>query len=146
MKKKGLDGSIEIDSAGTLDYHRGELPDSRMIKHASRRGYILDSRARQFNPNTDFDYFDYIVTMDDKNHSEITSLDTKNRYGQKVYKMVSFGKKIKVDEVPDPYYSGSDGFEYVLDILEDSVEGLLNKVEDDIRRENKNENWRKARK
>ena len=140
LEKKGSVGSIEIDSAGTLDYHRGELPDSRMIKHASRRGYILDSRARQFNPNTDFDYFDYIVTMDDKNHSEITSLDTKNRYGQKVYKMVSFGKNIKVDEVPDPYYSGSDGFEYVLDILEDSVEGLLNKVEDDIRRENKNEN------
>jgi len=51
--------------------------------------------------------------------------------------MVSFGEKLKVDEVPDPYYSGSTGFEYVLDILEDSVEGLLNKVEDDIRRENK---------
>lgn len=138
LEKKELDRSIEIDSAGTLDYHSGELPDSRMIKHASKRGYTLDSRARQFNPNNDFDYFDYIVTMDDNNYSEITSLDRKNKYKQKVYKMVSFGKKIKVDEVPDPYYSGSDGFEYVLDILEDSVEGLLNKVEDDIRRENKN--------
>jgi len=50
LEKKGLNGTIEIDSAGTLDYHTGELPDSRMIKHASKRGYKLDSRARQFNP------------------------------------------------------------------------------------------------
>jgi protein-tyrosine phosphatase len=77
--------------------------------------------------------------MDDDNYSEITSLDRNNKYKDKVFKMVSFGTKLKVDEVPDPYYSGSDGFEYVLDILEDSVEGLLNKVEDDIRRENKSQ-------
>ena len=140
LEKKGLDGTIEIDSAGTLDYHEGELPDPRMIKHASKRGYKLDSRARQFNPNNDFDHFDYIVTMDDDNYSEITSLDKKNKYKDKVYRMVSFGNKLKVNEVPDPYYSRSDGFEYVLDILEDSVDGLLKKVEDDIRRENKNEN------
>ena len=139
-EKKGVDGTIEIDSAGTLDYHTGESPDSRMIKHASKRGYKLDSRARQFNSEKDFDYFDYIVTMDDNNYFEITSLDRKNKYKDKVFKMVSFGEKLKVDEVPDPYYTGSDGFEFVLDILEDSIEGLLNKVEDDIRRENKSEN------
>ena len=140
LEKKGLNGTIEIDSAGTLDYHTGELPDSRMIKHASKRGYKLDSRARQFNPDNDFDHFDYIVTMDDDNYSEITSLDKKNKYKDKVYRMVSFSNKLKANEVPDPYYSGSDGFEYVIDILEDSIDGLLKKVEDDIRRENKNEN------
>ena len=139
-EKRGLDSKVEIDSAGTLDYHTGELPDQRMIKHASRRNYKLDSRARQFNPEKDFEHFDYIVTMDDDNYYEITSLDRRNQYKNKVFKMVSFGNKIKVDEVPDPYYSGSDGFENVLDILEDSVEGLLTKVEDDIRRENKSEN------
>jgi len=139
-EKKGVDGTIEIDSAGTLDYHTGESPDSRMIKHASKRGYKLDSRARQFNSEKDFDYFDYIVTMDDNNYFEITSLDRKNKYKDKVFKMVSFGEKLKVDEVPDPYYTGSDGFEFVLDILEDSVEGLLNKIEDDIRREDKSKN------
>lgn len=136
-EKRGLDGKVEIDSAGTLDYHEGELPDSRMIKHASKRGYKLNSRARQFNSKKDFEYFDYIVTMDDDNFREITSLDKNNKYNNKVFKMVSFGSKLKVDEVPDPYYTGSDGFEYVLDILEDSIEGLLKKVEDDIRRENK---------
>jgi protein-tyrosine phosphatase len=140
LENRGLDGKIEIDSAGTLDYHTGELPDPRMIKHASNRGYKLDSHARKFNPENDFEYFDYIITMDDDNYSEITSLDSNNIYKDKVFKMVSFGEKFKVDEVPDPYYSGSDGFEYVLDIIEDSVEGLLNKVEDDIRRENKREN------
>ena len=140
LEKRGLDGTIEIDSAGTLDYHTGELPDSRMIKHASKRGYRLDSKARQFNPDNDFENFDYIVTMDDDNYSEITSLDKNNKYTDKVFKMVSFGNKIRADEVPDPYYTGSDGFEYVLDILEDSVKGLLNKIEDDIRRENKSEN------
>ena len=140
VEKRGLNGSIEIDSAGTLDYHEGEKPDARMIKHASKRGYILDSRARQFNPKKDFVYFDYIVTMDDNNYSEIISLDRKNEFRNKVFKMVSFGKNVNVNEVPDPYYSGSQGFENVLDILEDSVEGLLNKVEDDIRRENKSKN------
>lgn len=139
-ENRGLEGSVEIDSAGTLDYHTGELPDQRMIKHASKRGYILDSAARQFNPKKDFEYFDYIVTMDDDNYSEINSLDKKNKYKDKVFKMVSFGNKIKADEVPDPYYTGSDGFEYVLDILEDSIQGLFNKVEDDIRRENKSNN------
>lgn len=140
IEEKGLNGTIEVDSAGTLDYHTGELPDSRMIRHASKRGYTLDSAARQFNPKKDFDYFDYIVAMDDDNYSEITYLDKKNKYKDKIFKMVSFGQKIKVAEVPDPYYSGSDGFEYVLDILEDSVEGLIKKVEDDIRRENKSQN------
>jgi protein-tyrosine phosphatase len=136
LERKGLTGDIEIDSAGTLGYHTGELPDQRMINHASKRGYLLASPARQFNPKKDFDYFDYIVTMDDNNYSEITSLDRRNKYKNKVMKMVSFGNKIKVGEVPDPYYSGSQGFENVLDILEDSVEGLINKVEDEIRREN----------
>lgn len=137
-ENRRLDGKVEIDSAGTLNYHTGESPDPRMIDHASKRGYELDSRARQFNAKKDFEYFDYIVTMDDDNYFEITSLDKRNQFKNKVFKMVSFGNKIKADEVPDPYYSGSNGFEKVLDILEDSIEVLLNKVEDDIRRENKN--------
>lgn len=140
LENRRLDSAIEIDSAGTLDYHEGELPDTRMIRHASKRGYQLDSTARQFNPITDFEHFDYIVTMDDDNYYEITSLDKRNQYRNKVFKVVSFGSKLKVDEVPDPYYTGSDGFEYVLDILEDSVDGLLKKVENDIRRENKSKN------
>lgn len=138
LAKRGLNGTIEIDSAGTLDYHEGESPDPRMIAHAAKRNYSLDSLARQFDPKKDFEYFNYIVTMDDDNYEEITSLDKKNKYKNKIFKIVSFVNNHKVDEVPDPYYSGSDGFELVLNILEDSVSGLLKKVENDIRRENKN--------
>ena len=137
LEEKGLNGTIEIDSAGTLDYHTGELPDQRMIRHASKRGYVLDSVARQFNPYTDFEKFDYIITMDNDNYSAITLLDKKDKYKNKVMKIVNFSKKIKINEVPDPYYSGSQGFEFVLDILEDAVEGVINQIEDDIRRENK---------
>ena len=137
LDEKGLNGTIEIDSAGTLDYHTGELPDQRMIRHASKRGYVLDSAARQFNPYTDFEKFDYIITMDNDNYSAITLLDKKDKYKNKVMKIVNFSKKIKINEVPDPYYSGSQGFEFVLDILEDAVEGVINQIEDDIRRENK---------
>ena len=137
LEKKGLNETIEIDSAGTLDYHSGEPPDPRMIAHAAKRGFQLNSLARQFDPKKDFEHFNYIVTMDDENYEEIASLDKKNKYNNKIFKMAGFGSKHAVEEVPDPYYSGSDGFELVLDILEDSVGGLIKKVEDDIRRENK---------
>ena len=133
---KGLNGKIEIDSAGTLDYHSGEPPDPRMIMHASKRGYELNHLARQFNSEKDFEYFDYIVTMDDEIFNEINSLDRKKEYKNKILKMASFSSNPDITEVPDPYYSRSEGFELVLDILEDTVNGLLKKVEDDIRREN----------
>ena len=72
----------------------------------------------------------------DENYDEITYLDKKNKYSDKIFKMTSLGGNKNITQVPDPYYRGSEGFEIVLDILEDSVEGLINKVEDDIRREN----------
>ena len=140
LEERGLNGNIEIDSAGTLGYHEGEPPDPRMIEHAEKRGYILASVARQFNPKVDFDYFDYIVTMDVENFAEITSLDGKNKHSNKIFMMTSFGSNKQITEVPDPYYEGREGFEIVLDILEDSVEGLINKAENDIRRENKIQN------
>jgi protein-tyrosine phosphatase len=139
LEKNELNEKINIDSAGTLDYHSGELPDPRMIAHSAKRGYKLDHHARQFNPVKDFEYFDYIVTMDNEIFNEINSLDGKKEYKNKILKMASFSSNPDVTEVPDPYYRGSEGFELVLDILEDSVNGLLKKVEDDIRRENKNQ-------
>jgi protein-tyrosine phosphatase len=138
LVEKNLNDIIETESAGTLDYHTGELPDPRMIAYAAKRGYNLNSLARQFNPEIDFEHFDYILTMDNENYEGITSLDRDNKYKSKVYKMVNFGSNHGVKEVPDPYYSVSKGFELVLDILEDSVDGLINKVEADIGREAKN--------
>ncbi|MBZ0200822.1 MAG: low molecular weight phosphotyrosine protein phosphatase, partial [Ignavibacteriaceae bacterium] len=67
VKQNGLEDFFEVDSAGTIGYHAGEQPDVRMKKHALKRGYNLIHAARKFNPLRDFDYFDYIITMDDEN-------------------------------------------------------------------------------
>jgi protein-tyrosine phosphatase len=140
LKQKNLNEIIEVDSAGTIDYHIGEPPDTRMIAHASKRGYNLDSLARQFDPNKDFEKFNYIITMDNENFDDIIALDYQSGYGNKVFKMTDFGDNKHVDGVPDPYYSGSKGFELVLDILENSVKGLIKKIEDDIRQDYKKSN------
>ena len=131
VQKNGNDDQIFIDSAGTIAYHTGESPDPRMVSHAITRGYILDHKARKFNPEKDFQQFDYIVTMDDQNNADIKSLDSNGIYQNKIFKMIDFSKRFQVDEVPDPYYLGPTGFENVLDILEDACNGLLNKIKDE---------------
>ena len=131
-----LGKQITVDSAGTIDYHSGELPDARMRKHALTRGYDLDSRARQFNPKKDFIDFDYIITMDNDNYSNITNLDHKNQYSNKILKMADFISDKNVREVPDPYYGGSEGFEFVINILEDGSKNLLTKIKVDLERNN----------
>ena len=98
-----LDNEISIDSAGSIGYHTGELPDKRMRSHASARGYNLESRARQFNPKNDFEEFDYIITMDNENYSDIKKLDIKKLYNDKILKMGDFIADKNVSEVPDPY-------------------------------------------
>ncbi|MBW7887483.1 MAG: low molecular weight phosphotyrosine protein phosphatase [Bacteroidetes bacterium] len=128
MKKKAEGLPIEIDSAGTAGYHIGELPDSRMRSHASKRGYHLTSRARQFDAAVDFEKFDYIVVMDENNKRSIEYLDRRKHYHQKISLMTEYCQTMQADEVPDPYYGGPDGFEHVLDILEDACSGLLKKI------------------
>jgi protein-tyrosine phosphatase len=133
IEKNNADNFIKIDSAGTIPYHTGELPDPRMRSHAKKRGYNLTHRSRMFNPEKDFDFFDYIVVMDDQNYKEIKSRDLKGNYKDKIFKLVQFCNKYRVDEVPDPYYLGPQGFESVLDILEDGCFGLFKKVKDEIK-------------
>jgi protein-tyrosine phosphatase len=129
MKKISSGLPIEIDSAGTAGYHAGQLPDSRMRSHAKKRGYILDSRARQFEGLPDFKKFDYIIPMDRSNMRDIQSLDPQKEFHQKIHLMTDFCTTMNVNEVPDPYYEGPEGFEHVLDILEDACNGLLNTVQ-----------------
>jgi len=131
-----LESKISIDSAGTIGYHSGEMPDSRMRRHALARGYDLDSRARQFNPKQDFEDFDYIVTMDNENYSDIKKLDIKKLYIDKILKMGDFISDKNVSEVPDPYYGGAEGFEFVIDVLEDGTKNLLTKIKKDFERIN----------
>ena len=115
---------FEIDSAGLLSYHQGELPDSRMRMHASKRNYQLTHRSRQFT-NSDFERFDMIIGMDDSNIAGLKKMASTENNKRKIYRMTDFCSKHQATEVPDPYYGGEKGFEYVIDLLEDACEGLL---------------------
>jgi len=130
MNKKIADGNLKnilsTDSAGTIAYHEGEPADARMKKHASKRGYNLTSIARKFQYE-DFEKFDYIIAMDSSNYMDILALDPDKEYHHKVSMMTDYSTN-GYDEVPDPYYGGDEGFELVLDILEDSVDGFINKI------------------
>jgi protein-tyrosine phosphatase len=133
LKKENLDDKVFVDSAGTIDYHCGECADIRMIKHAARRGYDLQPhRARMFDPQSDFEEFDLIITMDNKNYSDVIRSDRSGRSRDKIFKMTSFSMNYEEDEVPDPYYSGGEGFEYVLDLLEDCCKGILERIKDEV--------------
>ncbi len=136
VRDANLENDISIDSAGTIGYHSGELPDARMRKHASARGYNLDSRARQFNPMKDFEEFDYIITMDNYNYSDLKQLYHKKLYTNKIYRMADFISDKNLSEVPDPYYGGAEGFEFVIDILEEGTKNLLTKIKKDLERNN----------
>ena len=133
LKNNNLVDSVEVDSAGTIDYHEGEPADARMRVYAEKRGYNLNSVARKFNPDTDFEKFDYIITMDNNNFEEIKALDLDNKFTKNIFRMTDFLKNYDVTEIPDPYYGGREGFENVLDILEDAATGLLEKLENDLR-------------
>lgn len=128
----GLANNIEIDSAGTIAAHAGERADSRMMKHASRRGYNLNSISRKFIADRDFDRFDYIIAMDDNNLSDLLDVARSDSESQKITKMTNYSKSLNYSSVPDPYYGGSDGFELVLDILEDACRGLLEQIQLDL--------------
>jgi len=140
IRDNKLSDLIEVDSAGTIDYHTGEPADSRMKKSAEKKGYKIDSSARQFNMERDFRNFDYIVTMDDENFEDIASMDVQNIYTDKIFRMVDFCATCNANEIPDPYYSGATGFEHVIELLEDATSALLNKVLDDIKQFDQKEN------
>lgn len=127
VEENNLSDKFFIDSAGTSAYHVGERADSRMRKHASRRFYNLTSRSRQFVYN-DLIEFDYIIAMDESNYNDILRLDKDNKFRNKVKMMTDFSDNYQYSDVPDPYYGGAEGFEVVLDILEDSCNGFLNYI------------------
>jgi len=128
-----LQNEISVDSAGTISYHTGESPDSRMLKHATQKGYELNHKARKFNPDKDFKEFDYILTMDDQNYIDINKLDKRNLYSTKVCKIADFSSDPKVKSVPDPYNGGPEAFDNVIDILMDACTNLLNKIKYELK-------------
>jgi len=128
LTRNNIADKLYCESAGTSGYHVGDMPDSRMREHALRRGFTLDSLARQFQIE-DFEKFDYIVTMDNANYRNVMRLDPSEKYKSKVIPMAHLCEKLSVTEVPDPYYGGDAGFEEVLDIVEDGCSSLLRRLE-----------------
>lgn len=128
ISQRGLEHIIVVDSAGTYGGHSGDLPDPRMRSHAKRRGYDLRHIARKIN-SWDFHDFDLIVGMDDMN---VRDLKRMAATAQEQDKVVMIGKYLSrnahYDYVPDPYYEGSEGFELVLDLLEDACQNLLYEI------------------
>jgi len=127
LESAGLQHKVDVDSCGTSANHAGEPADVRMRTHASERGYDLTSVARGLTA-ADLKTFDFVLAMDDQNFADIQALDKDGSSKEKIFKMTSFCKDKPVKDVPDPYYGGPDGFETVLDILEDACTGLLAEV------------------
>lgn len=131
IRKAGLEHEIEVDSAGLSSYHQGELPDVRMRMHAMQRGYNLTHRSRPV-VKSDFSNFDMIVAMDHSNVSKLEAKTSTDAERKKIHLATEFCRNMDVDVVPDPYYGGAEGFEYVLDILEDACEGLLEEIRKEL--------------
>ncbi|MDC1105254.1 low molecular weight phosphotyrosine protein phosphatase [Prolixibacteraceae bacterium] len=124
----GLNDQFEIDSAGMISNHEGNKADRRMRTYAEERGYILESLSRPFDKDVDFDHFDYIIAMDGSNLSDLKSRARGEADIAKLHRMTDYCIGFDYDTVPDPYYGGAEGFELVLDILEDTCKGLLDKI------------------
>ena len=124
LREAGLEELVVVDSAGTHAYHVGEPPDQRSMKHAKRRGYDLsDLRARRV-ADTDFEHFDLVLAMDWDNCKALEE-QCPPAHRAKLRRLTEFARRHASPVVPDPYYSGADGFEHVLDLVEDACEGLV---------------------
>lgn len=127
VEQEGLAQYIHIDSAGTHDYHIGDAPDARTQQSAKQRGYDMSMlRGRQVEAG-DFKRFDYVLAMDDANLAILQRLrprDAQSHLGL----FLEFAERHTEREVPDPYYGGADGFERVLDMVEDAAGGLLRHI------------------
>lgn len=127
VKRRDLESAISIDSAGTGDWHIGRQADERAITAALSRGYDLSPlRARQTLVD-DFHQFDYILAMDTPNLRHLEELAPDNYVGH-LGLFLEFSSQNEHREVPDPYYGDGQGFELVLDLIEDASEGLLTHI------------------
>ncbi len=125
LRREGLEDEVFVDSAGTGHWHVGEPPDERALSAAALRGFDLSSQRARRVRSEDCENFDYILTMDEENYRAVAALC---RGSAVVRPFLDFATNSPEREVPDPYYGGSDGFERVLDLVEEASEGLLEDI------------------
>ena len=125
LRREGLEDEVFVDSAGTGSWHVGSPPDDRAQSSAFARGLDLSAqRARQISPE-DCEEFDYVLTMDEQNYRTVAPLCG----GRAVVRpFLDFAPHSPEREVPDPYGGGSEGFDHVLDLVEEASEGLLRDI------------------
>jgi len=130
--RAGLGGHVEIDSAGTGDWHVGHPPDRRAIAAAATRGYDLAAlRARQVVAG-DFHRFDWILAMDRANLRDLSALRPRSFAGH-LGLFLDVAPSLGLREVPDPYYGGTEGFERVLDLIETASDALIERIAPTLR-------------
>ena len=123
VRHEGLEEEVFVDSAGTGSWHVGHPPDQRAQRSASLRGLDISAqRARRVTPE-DCQNFDYVLTMDEENYRAVAALC---RGGRTIVRpFLDYAPGYAEPEVPDPFYGGSEGFERVLDLVEEASVGLL---------------------
>jgi protein-tyrosine phosphatase len=123
LEREQLASVVQVDSAGTHAYHVGSPPDGRAQEAALRRGVDLSGlRGRRAGPE-DIEAFDHILAMDRENFVNLVSIA--GGHEEKIHLFMEYSQRFDETEVPDPYYGGANGFERVLDMIEDASEGLL---------------------
>lgn len=130
LSKNDLSDSFLVDSAGTSGFHAGEKADPRMRETALKRGFEISSISRQFI-SEDFKNFDFIIGMDDSNIANMSRLCQDQEDANKLFKMTDFASNQDYDHVPDPYYGGAEGFDLVMDLLDDCCKGLLKHIKNE---------------
>ncbi|MDX1949574.1 MAG: low molecular weight protein-tyrosine-phosphatase [Rickettsiales bacterium] len=129
IKNKNLEHKISVDSAGTSGWHKGSPPDRRSIEHAANRGYDLTRQKSRQIEFSDFFEFDLIIAMDKANYEDLKQVAPREeRHKIKLF-LREYGDNKFIQEVPDPYHKGSDGFEEVLDLLESACLNLIEELE-----------------
>jgi len=124
---KGLSRQILTDSAGTHAYHIGESPDSRSQATAQAHGVDLSQQRAQKVKKEDFEFFDYIIAMDNSNYHDLMQR-AREEFQHKIYRFMEFAPDWDNDDVPDPYYGGVNGFENVFKMVEAASDGLLRHI------------------
>jgi protein-tyrosine phosphatase len=130
LREEGLEDAVELDSAGTGDWHVGHSPDSRATAAARGRGIVLSGAARQVTAD-DFESFDLLLAMDRSNRADLLALAPDEEAQDRVRLLREFDPEAVASgelDVPDPYYGADDGFDEVLDVVARSCEGLLEEI------------------